>query len=174
MWVFTSSPAVWLKARPWEAAGWHQRTNCTQNNVGFPVNGRPLWACHQCQPHSSNQQNHHRLHGALQLCRPSSLDLHADGNPICLFVTLASVCFPFVSLSVSFCPFPLLFSITPCPFLFSSFSFSAAGEACFSWQVKRHDGGLVSVTLHIFPSPLASSRRWWSILGWWLCILSSL
>lgn len=60
------------------------------------------------------------------------------------------------SLCTSLCvPFPpSSLSIPPCLFLSfsSSFSLCVVGDGCFSWQMNRLGGGLVPVTLHIFPS----------------------
>lgn len=163
-----SRPAVWLKARPWEAAGWHQGTNCTHNNVGFHVNGQPLWSCHRVDPSPPGSWiiiafgglSNHVVRLALTSTLTAKYLFHTD---FLLFSICLSFCVPLPFSSPLFPSLPVHFS--------SSFSFS---NACFSWQVKTHDGGLVSVTLHIFPSPLASSPCLRSILGRWLCVLSSL
>jgi len=119
----TSSSAVWPRARPWEAAEWHQRTNCTHNNVRFHVNGRPLWprllGISPSPPISA--QHHHHFQGG---CSITSLDLHANCNlsvphwlpysfPLCLFLC------PSVSISLHLPFHPPLFPSLPVCFSLS-------------------------------------------------------
>lgn len=160
----TGRPAVWLKARPWEAVGWHQRTNCTHNNVRFHVNGRPLLPClHSVGPSSPiSALYHHR--------RPPRKLSISHRSPYSLPFFYIFLC-PSASVSQHLPFFPSSLSIPPCLFLSfsSSFSLCVVGDGCFSWQVNRLDGGLVPVTLHIFPSfsLFLSSLPflWQSILG---------
>lgn len=103
-----------------------------------------------------------------------------------IYFTLASILSAFGPFSLSPC-----FSSSPSGFspsylsippsisllLFLCVPLCVVSDGCFSWQVKRHDGGLVPVTLHIFLSFslfLFPSLLWRSIIGPWLCVLSSL
>lgn len=116
---------------------------------------------------------------AVQLHHLLGLDLKADyilsithWLPYSLLVDLG-VC-PSVSVPLHLAFYPPIFPSLP---VSSSVSLCVVGDGCFSWQVKRHDSGFVPVTLHIFPSFsvfLFLSLLWRSILGPWLCVLSSL
>ncbi len=171
----TSRLAVWLKARPWEAAGWHQRTNCTHNNVRFHVNGRLFWPrLHGVGPSPLiSPQHHHRLQGAVQLRRSASLDPTADCKlsishwfPYS-FAFYLFLC-PSASVSLQL-PFPLLSfhpSLSVSLFLFLRLCcwwwlFFLAGEEA-RWWFGPSDTAHFPLFLSL---PLFPSFLWQSILG---------
>ncbi len=166
----TSRLVVWLRAWPWEAAGWHQRTNCTHNNVRFHVNGQPLWpSLHGIGPSppisvipiiAFRGPSNYVVPLALTSILTENYPFHTGIHIVSLYTACPSA-------SVSFCTFPPpLF-----PFLLVCFSLSLPPSLCVLLLTAVFLGGwtgsmVVWSQWHCTFSPLSlSSSLPLSILG---------